>query len=292
MFFKVTKYITYNNNLKNNINIIHLSDIHYVNKRDIKLLNKIYDKLKKYKINYICITGDMIDSNETLDKDINKDILKNWLIKLSTLSPVLISLGNHDMYINLHNKPVYSFNKIFWDSINKLDNIYVLDNKDYMDNNIFIKGYTQSIDYYYKNKYEDKNIMMNELNKINIDKSPDNKLKLCLIHSPVRLNDKDIMLKLKNYVVLSGHMHNGLILPLFDELFKGNRGVISPNKRLFPNMARGYKNNVLISSGINKLHSKRIYILNIFNSLFPKNINVINIKNKKCKFSMTYKYER
>ena len=96
-------------------------------------------------------------------------------------------------------------------------------------------------------------------------------------------------------MILSGHMHNGLMPPVLDEMFDNTRGVITRDKQLFSKMCRGYyidKYISIISSGINKLHSKKIYILNLFNLLYPKGFNIIKLKRKRRKFTNSYNYSK
>ena len=58
-------------NKKNiNINIVHISDIHYAYKYKNKRLEIIKEKILTIKPNYICITGDLIDEyNITKEKE-------------------------------------------------------------------------------------------------------------------------------------------------------------------------------------------------------------------------------
>jgi len=198
------------------------------------------------------------------------------------------------MYKKIIKKLCITFNKDYWNDINNMNNIYVLNNDYYEDNNIHITSYMQSINYYYKNNYEDSNIMLEELNKLN--KINKNKMNILLVHSPICLNDDNIKEVIKKYdLVLSGHMHNGLVIPYLDEKIKGNTGFISPNKSLFPKMSRGYikgNNLIIISSGINKIHTKKLFFMNPLNLLFSIGYSIIDIKNKKCKFTTSYKYTK
>lgn len=287
--YKEINYNIYNKKIKKDINILHISDIHFYKNSDIKLLNKLYDKFKTYKFNYIIITGDILDENKNV---INKLIyLKEWIEKLSKLALVIIGFGNHDMYSKENGAYINDFNGLFWRNINQMDNVCVLYNNAYEDNNICVYGHISSIYYYYPK--ENKKVLIEELD--NIPKS-NNKYNILLLHSPFYLNDKDISNKLIGYdLVLSGHMHNGLMPPILDEIFDNTRGIITRDKILFSKMCRGHyidKYISIISSGINKLHSKKIYILNLLNVLFPKGFNIIKISNKRCKFTISHKYSK
>ena len=51
----------YNIDNKLNKNIVLISDLHYQDKKDIKILNNVLDNIKKLKPDYICIAGDITD---------------------------------------------------------------------------------------------------------------------------------------------------------------------------------------------------------------------------------------
>ena len=74
-------------------------------------------------------------------------------------------------------------------------------------------------------------------------------------------------------------MHNGLMLPIFDNKLK-NLGLINPNGILFPKLSRGnYKisknTDVIISGGVIKFSKKTK--LSKLNSLFKSHIEYIYI---------------
>lgn len=284
---------TYLYNKNTNTKIMHISDIHYSGACDSKRLDFLYKKLSNYEVDYICITGDLIDSNNVIYDAFNKSLLINWLKKISSNRKVLISLGNHDLFKRVGSSVEKCYNKTFWSEINNINNIYLLDNTYYEDDKVFAVGYTQSFDYYYKYKKEDVNIMYNELRCLNI-KLNNNKLKVLLMHSPICFKDEKIYNKLKEYdLILSGHMHNGMVLPIIDEIFDNNVGLISPSKKLFPPLARGNVHNdniLIISPGILKLHITVTPLIRWLNIFFPVPINIINVG--KYKYSKTYNYHK
>lgn len=294
--FKEINTTFYNKYVSKDIKILHISDIHYSGIKNMKRLNFLYEKLSKYKVDYICITGDLIDSNNIIENSINYSFILGWLKKLTNISKVLISLGNHDIFTRIGKDLKKLYNKQFWNDVRNIDNIYLLDNESYRDDSVYVFGYTQSFNYYYKKKDEDKNIMLKEIDKYNVTKVPNNKLKICLMHSPICLQYKDIEDRLNCYdLILSGHMHNGMIPPIIDELFDNNIGLIAPNKKLFPKTARGIliKDNItIISPGITKLHNTVSPLIRWGNIFFPIGINVIDISNDKCDVKKSYKYHK
>ena len=94
------------------------------------------------------------------------------------------------------------------------------------------------------------------------------------MHSPICISDKIIKKELNKYdIVLSGHMHNGVVPPVLDELFDNNRGIIDPHKKVFPKNARGIIKNdnvTIISSGVTKISNSAGKMLKWLDIFFPK----------------------
>ena len=80
-------------------------------------------------------------------------------------------------------------------------------------------------------------------------------------------------------------MHNGMVPRILDKIIKNNYGIISPDKHLFINNARGKIVNkyytLIISGGITKLSSSSSKILSKLNFIYPISINKIKIKGEK-----------
>lgn len=253
-------------NIKSNVNknIVLISDIHYSSKQDLKQLNLVLDSIKKTNPDYICIPGDITNRSNIKDQD----ALLDWLKKLSTVSKVIISIGNHEFYINKYKK-IYGLNKGLLDKISKINNLYLLDNKNIIIDNINFIGFTSPIEYYEERKTL--NDFYKYLNKIKTNKKYYN---ILLCHSPLNIS-KNNVLKNKNIdLVLCGHMHGGLVFNFLKPIFK-NRGIISPKKKLFPKIAYGHikinDTDILITSGIKVLNYKLI------NKLFSPEIVQINL---------------
>ncbi len=294
--YKVITTTAYNKYVKKDIKILHISDIHYSGIKDRKRLNKLYKKISTYKVDYICITGDTINSNNIVEKRINRDCIISFLNKISMISKVIISLGNHDIFTRVGKDLKKYYDKEFFNMIRNIKNVYLLDNEYYSDDDVYIYGYTQSFNYYYKYKKEDKNIMLNEINKLNINNNLPDKLRICLMHSPICLEYDEVVESLDSYdLILSGHMHNGIVLPIIDELFDNNVGLVSPGRKLFPKIARGVinKNNiVIVSPGTVKFAKDVSIFIRWANILFPNGINIIKVSNKNTDTSISYKYEK
>ena len=269
------------NKINDNIKICLFSDIHISNSFNIDNLTKIKSIINRNNPDYIFIAGDIIDSLKVINN--NKiDIFYEWLNNLGNIDnkmvPVICILGNHDYYS-------YSSVKFdrYMDSLSKL-NIYLLDNSVYEDEYIRVVGFNvPSFAYHSKNSFSNfKKYIMGLDNKLFSDF--DNKVNIAMIHNPLFVINPLFKDKFDNFdLILAGHMHNGLMLPFLDSLFKGNRGIISPDKKLLPKVSRNkleinHNKYLVISGGITKLSegAKRV---NKFNIIFPMEINNINIDN-------------
>lgn len=247
-----------------NKNIVLISDLHYSNKQDLKVLNLILENIKKLNPDYICIPGDIINKSEIEDEQ----HFINWLKKLSLITKVIVSIGNHEFYID-KSKKIFGLNKNFFRKISKINNLYLLDNSNKIIDNINFVGITIPIEYYENNEYIGK--YMNNL------KTYKKYYNVLLCHSPMNIYDYNILEDKNIDLVLCGHMHGGVVFNFLRPIFK-NRGLISPTKKLFPKVAYGHikTNNIhmVITSGIKILPFKLI------NKLFNPEVVKINLTFK------------
>lgn len=251
---KKNKIVPYKIKSKLNKKIVLLTDIHYYSKKDKKILDKIVDDVKSIKPDYICISGDLIETSAIKEEE----YLLSFLRQLSIIAITLISLGNHDVR-DLKQKQ-YSYNLKLFEKIEKTG-CYLLDNKVYKDEFINVKGVTIPDSFYYEGKEED--VKIKDYLKKQIKKNYD----IVLIHTP---NVIPFLEKQKDTLFLFGHMHGGMLPSFLNSLFK-TRGLISPRKGLFPKYCYGYikEINGIISSGIQKISPLNPFYL--FHNLYKGN---------------------
>ena len=165
-------------NITKNHQILFISDVH-LGTNNINHLVKIIKKINKIDFDFLLIGGDLIDSSSFNFKDLNilKEINK----------PIYFVSGNHEYYL-----------KDFQNKISQLSsfNIKHLKNTKIQIDDINLVGIDD-------NQTESSKIDF--ANKL----SDDNLYNLFVCHKP------DIWQKLncKNYLMLSGHTHNGQIFP-------------------------------------------------------------------------------
>lgn len=278
---EIVKDILSSKKLKKNITFIHIGDIHYNETTSAKKLEYIKYAIEDAHPDYIFITGDLLDRPKITKNKEKIKLLVSWLNSLGNIAKVFISLGNHDIILEEDYK--------FFNKLNDINNIYVLNNQSYEDENVFISGFTLPTNYYYNiEKHEDEDALLETLqNNFNlVTNLPKKKYKVALIHSPILLSEKKVVEKLKEYdLILSGHMHNGLIPRILDKIIKNNYGLISPDKRFFAKNTRGKIKTkyytIIITGGITKLSPSSTKILSKLNGLYPISINKITVKGEK-----------
>ena len=296
--FHITNYKLYQEKVPKNIRIVIISDLHFSYKTDPKKLYDIIEQIVKLEPDYILFPGDLIDSINMIEDKEERNRLILWLRELGFISPTLLSIGGHDFYKKENNIWKYEYPTKLAERIAVLDNVHLLDNDKYSDDNIFVTGYTQSMDYYaYANNgglnrifnpiKESKEVMIEELKELRnkIGKVPQDKLSMLMVHSPVFLTDKDILELINEYDYdVSGHMHNGCVFPILYELWRSKRGFIAPNKEIFPDNERNTlvtKDDKLIVNGPLTMFQECTHSLQLANALYPYYLTVLDVTNDK-----------
>jgi predicted MPP superfamily phosphohydrolase len=214
-----------------------ISDIHkhkHRKKDNLEILKR--DIQKEFKdIDYILITGDIIDSPKHLvDEEFLKEF-KNSLKDFIEEKETFIVLGNHDVVTSsLMDEYLYNI-------LNEMDNIKCLNNKDIIDlGDVIIQGFTPDILYYKKyhgNKYEfERQFIEEKPSKFN-----KNKYNILMTHDPssiIELSHRNNKLPKEIDLVVTGHMHNGLVPRKLQNIMK-NRGLVGPYRKLLPKYAYG-----------------------------------------------------
>ena len=305
-----TNYFAYNENVTKPIKILILSDLHYSDLISKERLDWILQKIAEINPDYIFFCGDMIDSVDDISGN-----LYTWWTSLNQIAQGLISIGSHDYWRSwidsetgkLKFECVYPVE--FFERLNALNHVCVLNNENYQDDYIFATGYTQGIRYYYStginfetheferktaNKIipEDKDVMISELTElmeqnreILTSKETAKKMKFLLAHALTYGFDTDVSKLFTPYnYVIGGHSHNGLVPPIINELWPTTIGFISPDRsKLQPNVRNTLRNkgDKVIVNGPLTTFQKCSGIKAKLNAFYPSNITVLTIANDK-----------
>lgn len=168
-------------NLKKNITLVQISDVHLGTIRNSGFLKKIVKKINQLDPTIVMITGDMVDGSSRLHESMFDEFNK-------LNAPIYFVSGNHEV--------MEGINKVY--SLFKNTKIRVLRNEKINFEDFQIVGVEYS---------EEKGHLKRELEKFKIDKT---KLAVLMYHSPEGFeNAKKAGITLQ----LAGHTHNGQIFP-------------------------------------------------------------------------------
>lgn len=181
----VNEKTIYLDNLNEDINILHLSDVHFGAIRHKKIIKDIRDKLNELSdiCDLVIISGDLADGSSTVEED-------DFLAFKDIGIPIIFTAGNHDFYPGIEN--VYK--------ACKKAGIIILDNEgmEFKDLNIF--GLTFSFG-------EIETVGANEL----LEFIREDKINIINFHAPQNWEDFS---KLGFDIQLSGHTHGGQFYPI------------------------------------------------------------------------------
>ncbi len=215
-YISVTRYMYENPEIKYNIKIVHLTDLHnyQYGTENHRLINKV----KNESPDVVFLTGDMLNADEE-----RTDILMNLIQQLVNIAPVYASLGNHELeYMQLSGSR---------DLVAQMEEAgaTVLD-KQYIDMEIKnqkvrlggIYGYVLSPD----DKEDPEQTFMEEFQDTD-------RFKILLSHVPEGLLLWKSMEHWEVDLVFSGHVHGGQMrIP-----FVG--GLYDPEEGFFPTYTKG-----------------------------------------------------
>lgn len=242
--------------IKKPITLFLISDLHYFTSKDIKKYQFILTSIKAKKPDYVCVTGDILDSADVFDTD----KILGFFRDCSKYSKVMLVLGNHDVTIGDKYKVLYKKPE-FFEKLSHIPNLNILDNKMVEENDICFYGVEYPLSFYYDGK--EKEFDYNSFFPV-WDSRKKDKFQLLLIHTSTEIIDRFSSIPFVNKMdlVVSGHTHNGMVPKILEPLFRNN-GLISPGKKWFPKNVRGKltkKNTTfIISGGVTKL-SKRSHL--------------------------------
>ncbi len=265
------------------IKIAILSDIHYHSGYKQKTFDKVINQIKNTNPDYITIVGDILDISNTSDLTQLNTFLKN----LASISTTLVVLGNHDEKTGKMHNWTYERNQNLIDMLKNINNLHLLKDETFTENNITFYGIDFSYKYYEKD-YEKYESFCTEIK----DKKcliPNDTYNITLIHTPINIyryvKENPNHNINKTDLFLSGHMHNGClpfwITNAINKLFKTSRSIISPVRKFFPKYSQGriYERDGYIYEGLTKF-SKSTKLFHILDNFYHKQITIIEIEKE------------
>lgn len=211
----------------NDKSIILLSDLH-----DYSKISELSDDIINNSPDLVVIAGDILQSKKYIYKSSSFKNLKYFLEKISEYSPVILGLGNHDLY-NSSKESLLGYKELE-NARNGM--IFPLNNESIILDNIKITEFHPSHKAFSPSLQENGNALIefcNDYNNSNLEVSKIDKLfNILICHNPKIFsqaysigeqlnldlqpkecnNLSETSNKLGNYdLVLSGHLHNGYI---------------------------------------------------------------------------------
>lgn len=272
---KIRKSKIFLNNIKEDIKILSVGDFHINKFTKEDSINFYVENAYKNHPDYICLLGDILDN----PFDINEHLVFKLIRDSSNIAPTFIIKGNHDFLT----KDEIVINKELWTDIKNIDNVKILDDKLYQNDEIIFMGYTQKKEAYYNNNREqisDSDVFYEDIIKhtklFDIDS---NLPKVALIHSPEYLIEDRVQEILKKYdLIICGHYHNGCVPPMLDKIWNSDRGVINARRYLFPKNVRGIQklkyNYLIYNGGWIKLSRSTAKKFSCLDSLFNRQMDL------------------
>lgn len=245
----------------NDFKIVQLSDFHSKGYRGTT--DKIIEEIKNINPDIVVMTGDMISWDIK-----NIEELEKLIKALASIFPVYYINGNHEQLAEILNTKKH---EKFINEINQLGVVTINDSF------IQVSKGIESINLY------EIDIPLDEVKGMYIDESKINenyientlgiidstKFNILLAHNPLFIDEYS---KWGADLVLSGHMHGGIVrIPFI------NKGIMSPERRVFPKYDAGefeIENTTMI---INRGIGASSFELRVFNN--PE-ISVITLKHK------------
>ena len=285
MKIKVNKYILKSPKISKKTVILNASDIH----GDINNLKGIIEIVKKISIDYILLPGDTIDFLK--QPSINE--FTDLITTLTKYAKVYAVLGNHEFYndAKVYEKESDIKDTYYYKTINKTKDYNVLFKNETISINdeIDITAINLPVEYYHK--FEQKEDF-DEFMKKNDRNLNNKKFNITLCHSPNNLAIKNKLIddyKILNdsNLILSGHNHGGITLPIIQDIFNTHYGCVGPYLRLFQKNAYGIiskeNRSLFISNGVTKLSESAPFkkLHNISNKIFKPEIDLIILENGK-----------
>ena len=306
-----TEYFVYNETVTRPIRICILSDLHYSDLINEEKLDWILMRVEELEPDYIFFVGDMVDSVDNID-----EALFLWWKKIdgigkriNQITNGLISIGSHDYWTTEIDEETGKFKGIeaypeeFFGRLNDLEHITVLNNSDYQDDNIYVTGYTQHLNYYYSKPIkkkrlltpipENKEVMINDLTRLihEYDSALEmakklKKVRFLLANALTFAHDEDVYKIFSPHYefAVGGHTHNGLVPPGIHEMLPFTFGFINPDRKLFQRYSRNTlrkKGDKIIVNGPLTTFQKCSGSKTKLNVFYPSCLTVLNIVNDK-----------
>lgn len=250
--FQVITYNMARHKEANDIKVVFITDLHSNSYGENN--QRLLDAIRVQKPDLILIGGDMFVKDPEPDMTVALSFIK----KLIKLAPVYYANGNHEKKVMDYWEESKDAFEAYKYQLEKLGVTYLLNESSvitYKGRNIEIVGLDLELRDYRKIWHETK-LTVEELKDMIPKRKSSTDYRILLAHNPKYF---DLYAKLDVDLVLSGHVHGGImILPVLG-------GVIAPDYRIFPKYDYGTfelgRTKMILSKGLG-VHSIRLRVFN------------------------------
>lgn len=281
--------------------LLVVSDIHFHRNVDKNIFNLLIQNCQLLKPDFILIPGDIIETDDFITNISEREYLEFFIKELSLICPVIIIPGNHDIgsFKSLKDRVAMengsntntSLEAIkYFESWNRFNNVYFLNNQQTEISGINFLGFSPSIITYIKNNDQEvRDIFVEDYLKSGL-KMYENTYNVMLSHSPTLLVDDNVKLALNEVnelsdLVVTGHLHDGYLPKKLDRFYENtNYGIfitpfVSPLKGLvcrgIHDYGRGY---LFVSQGFRKFTAD-IPLFRSLEKITANDVEMLDISN-------------
>ncbi len=275
------------------------SDIHYHPHVDKDLYKLLVFYVKMNKPDYVIMPGDQVETISFIDNQKERDFFEYIIRTISEVCPVIIIPGNHEQQDfspkNFKNRLISDESNAkamrYFESLNRINNVYFLDNAQTKINGVTFLGFTPRPSSYQKKG--DKNTedeFIEDYLKSGL-KMTEEEYNVLLTHTPIQLTSERVFSSISDFsyltdLVITGHLHDGYLPKFLDKrLGKTNAGLFfTPLVAPYPGIicrgvhdfGRGY---LFVSQGFRKWTAD-VLPFNIFELITANDVEEITITKK------------
>ena len=260
---------------------------------------------------FIIMPGDQVETIDFIDSTKEKEFFEGVIKSLSEVAPVLIVPGNHEQQdfspenfkkrLNSDESNIKAMR--YFESLNKISNVYFLNNAQTQIKGVTFLGFTPRPSSYQKKgdkKTEDE--FIEDYLKSGL-KMAEEEYNVLLTHSPIQLTSERVFSSVPDFngltdLVVTGHLHDGYLPKFLDKpLGKTNAGLFfTPLVAPYPGIicrgvhdfGRGY---LFVSQGYRKW-TANIPIMNAFEKITANDVERLFIVNSEEKSAEEAQHKR
>lgn len=280
--------------------IMVASDVHYQPSVSRDLFRMLVRYAQETNPDFIVMPGDQVETIDFIDNTYNKEFFESIIKEMAEIAPVIMIPGNHEIKdfspknfsnrLNTNNNDINTKALNYLDSLNKINNVYFLNNEQVTIKGATFLGFNPRLSSY--QKVNDKKIeeeFIEDYIKSGL-KMAEDAYNILLNHSPLQITSDGVFNAIPDFnnvtdLVISGHFHDGYLPKKLDKpLEKTNTGLFfTPLIAPYPGVicrgvhdfGRGY---IFVSQGYRKWTAD-MAIFNAFEKITANDVESLILSN-------------